>query len=133
MAVGFWEGMVCDLTGPGKIRLVLQPVMAILLGIRLGIADANRGRSPFLYRLRLLTEKRNRAAIINESSSEAILPLAVAVILDAILQHVTLGRIQPLAALLVGTLLIGIPFGIMRELANRAWRRIQPTPRERPA
>ena len=33
-------------TGPGRLRFVLQPTVAILLGLRGGLADARAGRPP---------------------------------------------------------------------------------------
>ena len=35
MKYDFWEGIVRDLTEAGKIRLILQPLMAISLGVGL--------------------------------------------------------------------------------------------------
>jgi hypothetical protein len=52
------------------------------------------------------------------------------VIVDGILQRLTLGYIRPVAALVVGALLAWVPFVVARALANRAWRRRQ---RLRPA
>src|SRR5689334_17895644 len=36
-------------SGPGRFRFVLQPLIATILGIRSGLADAREGRPPFLY------------------------------------------------------------------------------------
>src|SRR5437868_8007609 len=45
----FFEDIPKRLTGPGRFRFVLQPLMALVLGIRSGLADARAGRPPFLY------------------------------------------------------------------------------------
>ena len=82
---------------------------------------------------RLVTEKGQRWMNIKASVSDAVLPLAVASIVDAILQHVTLGRIRLLPAIVAGTLLAWIPFVAARGLANRAWRHIRHATREQPA
>ena len=47
----FFEDLPKRLTGPGRFRFVLQPVVAILLGIRDGLLDARAGRPPYLYNL----------------------------------------------------------------------------------
>ena len=39
------------LNGPGRFRFVLQPAVAIFLGIRAGIADSRAGRLPYLFHL----------------------------------------------------------------------------------
>jgi hypothetical protein len=45
----FLEDIPKRLTGPGRFRFVLQPLIATLLGIRSGLADARAGRPPYLY------------------------------------------------------------------------------------
>ncbi len=49
----------------------------------------------------------------------------VALVMDGILQHITFGRIRPLAALVVGALLVWLPFVSTRAMTNRIWRRIR--------
>ena len=120
MDVGFFETIARDLSGKGQFRLILQPLAALILGIRIGIADANAGRPPFVYRL--MTHRHQRWAIFKESLSDAVFPLVVALVMDGVLQYITFGRIRPVAALLVGTLLVWLPFVCTRALANRFWR-----------
>src|SRR5439155_11200783 len=45
----FLEDIPRRLTGPGRLRFILQPLTAIVLGIRSGLADARAGRPPYLY------------------------------------------------------------------------------------
>jgi hypothetical protein len=126
MEVGFFETVARDLSGTGQFRLILQPPVALILGVRLGIADANAGMPPFLHRL--ATHRHQRWTIFTESLADAVFPLLVALVMDGILQHITFGRIRPLAALLVGALLVWLPFVCTRALTNRIWRRIRPGP-----
>lgn len=123
MEVGFFETIARDLSGKGQFRLILQPLAAVILGIRLGIADANAGKPPFLNRL--IMHRHQRWTIFKESLSDAVFPLVVALVMDGILQHITFGRIRPLAALLVGALLVWLPFVFTRAVTNRIWRRIR--------
>jgi hypothetical protein len=131
MEVGFFETIARDLSGKGQFRLILQPAAALILGIRVGIADANAGRPPFIHRL--ITHRHQRWTIFKESLSDAVLPLVVALVMDGVLQHIAFGRIRPLAALVVGALLVWLPFVCTRALTNRIWRRIRPGPRPRTA
>jgi len=123
--VGFWHGIWRDLTGRGmfggsfQIRLILQPLVALLLGIRLGIRDAKHGKEA--YFLRLVQAKHDRWLVLKEGLRDAIVPLCVAFILDAILQHMIVGRVRPMAAAVVGTLLVFIPYVIGRGVSNRIW------------
>ena len=121
--VGFWEGIARDLTGKGQVRLIVQPLMAIILGIRLGMKDARAGKGPFL--LRLFTEP-ERGKLFKQSLSDAMVPLSLAFGLDLIFQYLTLGRVRPLAAVVVGALLVWLPFAITRALTNRIWKRRRP-------
>jgi hypothetical protein len=122
---GFWDELARDLSGRGlfggkfQLRLILQPLFAIVLGVRLGIRDAKHGRRPFF--LSMVTQK-DRLDVLRHGLRDAIIPLSLAFILDAILQHMINGRIRPLAAVVVGSLLIWLPFMIVRSLTNRAWR-----------
>lgn len=114
--IGFWNDLVQGLSGKGQFRLILQPTMAIILGVRLGLADSRAGATPFL--LRLITMQ-GRARLFRESLREVVFPLIAAFLVDAVLQVITLGRFRPLQAMVVGALLVWIPFSISRALTNR--------------
>ena len=123
--LSFFESIGRDLSGRGifggkfQLRLILQPLAAILLGLKFGIRDAKAGRHPFFQEL--AARKGDRGAILKEAARDAIIPLAVALLLDSILQHMINGRVRPLAAVVVGGLLVFLPFLIVRALSNRAW------------
>jgi hypothetical protein len=51
----FLHDIPLRLTGPGRFRFVLQPLTAIVLGIRNGLADARAGRPPYLEGLLFCT------------------------------------------------------------------------------
>lgn len=129
--MGFWEGIVHDLSGKGQFRLFLQPAMALFLGLRLGIADAKEGKAPFLFRL--FSTRHQRWELFKESLSDAAMPLILALVMDGILQYLTLNRIRLLQAIVVGTLLVWLPFTSTRGLTNRIWRRTHPKKAERAA
>lgn len=115
---GFFEDMLRDLTsGRGQLRFLIQPVVAILLGARLGIADAREGREPFLWRIG--TASHRRAEILKRSLSDVVIPFCIAVVLDSVIQYYTLGYVRPVAALFVGVLLVWLPYALSRAIANR--------------
>jgi len=118
---GLWQDIVETARGRGQLRLILQPTVAIILGLRLGIADAKAGDTPFL--LRLFVTSRNRARLAKDALMDVIVPYSVAVLLDGVLQYLTLGYVRPLAALVMGAALIWLPFSIARALTNRIYRR----------
>jgi hypothetical protein len=124
--VGLFEGIWRDLTGRGmfggkfQIRLIAQPVIALLLGTRFGIRDAKQGKEdPFF--MSLVRGKHDRWPILKQGLRDAIVPLCVAFILDSILQRMILGHIRLLGAVVVGALLVFLPFMIGRGLSHRIW------------
>ncbi len=122
--IGFFEGILRDLTsGKGQLRLVIQPAVAIFLGARLGIADAHEGKDPFL--LRLFKTSAGRARLFKESLSDVVMPLCVGIVIDSILQHYTLGFVRPVHAVVVGLLLVWLPYAVSRALSNRIARRLR--------
>jgi hypothetical protein len=120
---GFLQDIINVASGRGQLRLILQPTIAMLVGIRLGITDAKLGHDPFLKRLTLSS---NRAALAKEAARSVVVPFCIAIVLDGILQYLTLGYVRPLAALVVGAVLIWIPFSIARSFTNRIYRHGHP-------
>src|SRR5262245_41769651 len=57
----FLEDIPKRLTGPGRFRFILQPLVATVLGIRSGRADARAGRPPYLKGL--LTDRGHRSGM----------------------------------------------------------------------
>ena len=105
------------LTGPGRFRFVLQPTVAIFLGIRAGIADRRAGRPPYIFSL--LSDRKRRWELLKEGIAEVSTLVAFAILLDAISQWLILRAIYPGPALVVGPVLIAFPYSASRALANR--------------
>lgn len=125
--VGFWDGIARSLAGRGmfggtfQLRLILQPLAALLLGIRFGLRDARKGKEPFF--MSVVHAKHGRWSAVGRGLRDAIVPLCVALVVDGILQRMLLGRVRPLAAVVVGTLLVFVPFAVARGVSNRIWTR----------
>jgi hypothetical protein len=126
--VGLWDSIVRDLAVNGHFRAVLQPAVAIILGIRLGLTD--EGHAPALV-CRLAHSARWKRA--GQRLHDVLFPLGVALLVDGILQYLTLGRMRPVAALIVGALLAWLPFAATRELTSRLWARRPGEPSPHPA
>ena len=119
----FLEELPQRLTGPGRLRFVLQPAVAILLGWRGGLSDARAGRPPYLYGLLLGGE--NRKELLRSGLATIRDLLAIGIVLDAVAQLLIYGQVHPGAALVVGPVLIGIPYAVARALTNRVARLTQ--------
>jgi hypothetical protein len=106
------------LAGPGRFRFILQPTVAVLLGIRDGAADARAGRQPYLWGIVFGSGER-RELMRTGLRSIANLVL-MGILLDTVFQWVILGVSYPGPALVVGPVLIATPYAVARALANRA-------------
>jgi hypothetical protein len=127
----FFEDMLARLSGAGRLRFVLQPVAALLVGMRDGIRDSRAGCPPFL--LALVSQRARRTDLLRNAFASVRDLVAIAIILDVICQFLILREIHPGAALVLGPLLIAVPYSISRALANRiARRRSQQAPVIRP-
>jgi len=116
----FLDDIPKRLTGPGRFRFVLQPLIAIVLGVLGGLADVRAGRPPYLYALILHRDQRRELV---KSGFETVLNLLLmGILLDAIFQRVILGSSHPGAALVVGPVLVVTPYAVARALSNRLAR-----------
>jgi hypothetical protein len=118
----FADDMVARLHGPGRLRFILQPVVAILLGARDGIKDARAGKPPFLWGL--VFRIADRAELLRSALTSARDLVAVAILLDIVAQLLIFRMVHPGAALLFGPVLIALPYASSRALTNRLarWR-----------
>jgi hypothetical protein len=113
----FLEELPQRLTGPGRLRFIFQPIVAILLGWRGGLGDARAGRKPFLYSL--ILERENRKALALSGATAVRNLVAVGIILDSVSQLLIYGQVHPGAALVIGPVLICVPYAVARALTNR--------------
>jgi hypothetical protein len=105
------------LFGPGRFRFLLQPAVAVALGIAAGRADARAGRRPYLYGLLLGGE--DRGHLVRSALRDVANLLLMGILVDSVCQWLILGASYPGAALVVGPVLIAGPYAVARALANR--------------
>jgi hypothetical protein len=118
----FFHDMVARLSGPGRFRFILQPLVAILLGARDGRKDVRAGSPPFLWRLIFCGDSPRRELVRGALSSVSNL-VAVAILLDVVSQYLIFREIHPGAALILGPVLIALPYSFSRSLTNRITHR----------
>jgi len=116
----FFKELPQRLTGPGRLRFILQPSIAILIGLRGGIADARAGQMPYIYGL--LTAGRERKELVRSGLKAVRDLVAMGIVLDAVAQLLIYRQVHPGAALVVGPVLIGLPYAVSRALTNRVVR-----------
>ena len=113
----FLEELPQRFSGPGRFRFILQPVLAILLGVRGGLADARAGNPPYLFGL--IFDAGRRTELLRSGVAAVRTLLAMGVILDVVFQLVIYQAVHPGAALVVGPILVCIPYGLSRALTTR--------------
>ena len=118
----FLEDLPKRLSGPGRFRFILQPAVAIFLGIRSGVSDARAGRVPYI--LGVLFDSQHRRALLKEAFEQLAVLIAMSILLDAISQFLILHEVFPGAALVVGPVLIALPYSLARALTNRIVRQV---------
>lgn len=118
---GFFQDILSRLSGPGRLRFIIQPTVALFLGLRSGIKDAQAGLPPFLWALAFRREHRHEMLRTGFISIRDL--VAVAILLDVISQLLIFHNVRPGAALLVGPVLITLPYAFTRALANRVLHR----------
>ncbi len=116
------------ISGPGNLRFVVQPLIAIVLAIRDGRNDAKAGTPAYLNEL--VFGSGRRAATLKGGLRAILMPLGAAVILDSILQIYIFDVWRLQGALLVGLFLVGIPYVLVRSISNRLFSRIRPVSAE---
>jgi hypothetical protein len=118
----FIDDMAARLHGPGRLRFILQPLAAIVLGARDGVKDARAGNPPFLWDL--FFQSSNRSRLMRSALASVRDLVAVAILLDVVAQLLIFRMVHPGAALVLGPVLIALPYATSRALTNRIaqWR-----------
>jgi len=116
------DDMIARLHGPGRMRFILQPTVAIILGARDGVKDARGGKPPFLSGL--ISGSGDRRELMRSALKSVRDLIAVAILLDVAAQLLIFRMVHPGAALLLGPVLIALPYASSRALTNRVarWR-----------
>lgn len=123
----FLEELPRRFVGPGRLRFILQPLAAVLIGVRGGLADARAGHPPYLSGL-LFAHGRKRE-LLHHGLAAIRNVLALAIIMDIVFQVVLDHAVHPGAALLIGPIFIGGPYAVSRALTNRFAQRFARTKR----
>jgi len=118
----FFADMWARLSGPGRIRFLVQPTVAIFLGVRDGRRDSKKKCPPFLSWEAF--RRAHRPKLWREAITSVRDLVAIAIILDLIFQALIFREIHPGAALFLGPVLITVPYLVSRTLTNRiaSWR-----------
>jgi len=113
-----WDMLAGRTTGPLTLRLIIQPTMAALLGIRAGLKDAKAGRTPYLWTV--LKEHSLRRELLLEGWKDVRKVALMAFLIDAVYQVIVFKWIYVIQAVAVALLLAIVPYMVVRALTTRA-------------
>jgi hypothetical protein len=119
-ALRFWDNLISRPTGPLAFRFYLQPAMAILLAVRDGRRDAALGRSPYLWTMIMLPDK--RWGRLREGFDAVTRVLLLGSAMDALYQVLVLRSFRPLELVTIVLLLAFAPYLLARGPAGRLAR-----------
>jgi hypothetical protein len=111
------EKIAARIHGPFHLRFILQPIMAIIIGWRDGKSDALLGVPPYIFEM--FTSKGKRRENLRKGLNSIWKPLTIGVVIDIIVQIILFQSVRIFGALLVGGLLIGLPYSLFRGIGNR--------------
>lgn len=117
-----WADLLGRLDGPMHFRFIVQPLVAMLLGVRAGLRDARAGEPPFLRAVARLPERRRERVL--GALRELASILVVATVLDAAYQVVVHRGIYLVELLLTVAVLALLPYALVRGPTSRvvAWK-----------
>lgn len=110
------------LAGPGAFRALVQPTIAIALGIVHGLRDHRAGRVPYLLELYQAAGD-HRLRRLREGLRDVALPLCLAALASIVCQYVIRSRVHFVNAVLYAFVFVAIPDFVTRAVTNRIARR----------
>jgi hypothetical protein len=119
-----WTNLIGRLDGPMHLRFIVQPAVALALGVRAALRDARRNDEPFLVVLFKRPERRREC--LRGAWQDVGKVFLVAASLDVAYQLIVHRSVFALELLLTATLLALVPYALVRgPLARLAswWRR----------
>lgn len=115
------ENLIDRVSGPMKLRGILQPLMAAIFAIMAGLKDARLGNAPYFWSL--FTNPATRIDLIKDGWKDVSKVFILALILDTVYQVIVLGFVYPGEAIIVAFMLAILPYLILRGLVTRIARR----------
>jgi hypothetical protein len=112
-----WEQLAGRLEGPFVFRFVLQPLVATILAIRAGVADAQDHRAPYLWSV--LSDPVERRQLIRDGWKDVTRVFVFGIVMDVLYQLIVFRWVYPLQSLLVASVLAIVPYVLIRGPVTR--------------
>lgn len=118
-----WENFIARTHGPMNIRFVIQPAVAIFLGILAGLRDARNGHPAYLWAI--LTKGHMRGPLMRAGMRDLVRVLILAMLLDFVYQLRVQRAVYALELIFTAVTLAGVPYVLIRGPVNRLARRFR--------
>lgn len=117
----FVNDLLGRIQGPMNIRLICQPLVAVLYAVWDGIRDGRDGRVPYLYAL--FTTPGHRRALLRSGWKSAGRVFIMAIVVDIVYQVIVLRWFYPLEAIVTAAVLAFVPYLLIRGIVTRIYQR----------
>lgn len=114
------DNLADRVSGPMKLRIFLQPVMAMSFAILAGLKDARAGKPPYFWAL--VTDPAHRVDMLKDGWKSVGKVFVLALILDVVYQVIVQRFVYPGEAIIVAFILAILPYLILRGLVTRLAR-----------
>ena len=113
----FVPDLIGRMHGPFAFRFVLQPIMAGLLALHDGLADARQGKPAYFWSV--VTHGAERRALLREGWHRVTRVLVLGVVMDVLYQLIVFKTIHPLQLVVIVLALAFVPYLALRGPINR--------------
>jgi hypothetical protein len=117
----FVSDLAGRLHGPLTLRLLLQPLTAMVYATRDGLKDARENKPAYFWTI--FTHPEERGALLREGWKAVGRVIAVGAVMDAIYQLIVFKWIYPIELVSVVLILAFVPYLLLRGPVNRVARR----------
>jgi len=107
-----WQNLLDRPGGTMTFRFILQPIMATIAALFDGVKDARTGRSPYLWTIFSVPEKRGSRLREGLISTARIVLLGL--FMDLIYQFIEFKSFHPAEAVIMALLLAFVPYLLLR-------------------
>ena len=111
------ENLIGRLVGPLTFRLVLQPVMAVIAAVMVGVEDARLRRPAYFWAM--VSDPAHRRMLVRDGWKDIATIFVLAVLMDVIYQVIALRWVYPGEAVIVAFLLAAVPYLAVRGPVGR--------------
>jgi hypothetical protein len=117
MVTRFFDDLLGRVQGPMNIRIICQPLLAVVFAIKDGWKDGREGRMPYFWAL--FAERADRRTLLRHGWKSVGRIFVMAFIVDAVYQVIVLRWFYPGEAVVTAVILAIVPYLMLRGLANR--------------